>query len=713
MHSRRLKIPFAVFLGLYLCLHAGLAMAGNRAAYLHYLDGLLQEQHGDTQKAIDRYKTTIELDPEAAFVYRQLANLAFESGQLASALDYAKQLIEREGDTAEGEYLLGNIHWAREEFGEAKSAFERALELEPDFSRANYALGNLLGNTDPDGARGYFKKYLEQEPANPSEVYYRLSLIDQRVGEWEGAVANLEKAIEIDPRSLQARYGLAQVYEVLKDTASALTVYLDILPYDPENADLDNHVGEMYYRASESARAEEFFLKAKGLQPDNARANLGLALLAEESSDFGRAAGVLKDSAALNDDPRLSLRLSYYLTQADRLQEAVGVLEKAHAKWPEEHEISYFLGIGYDETKKPEKAVEALEAALAAKPDFRDARFYLGTIHEKQNDIKRLEKEFRALIEKNPEDAAALNFLGYSLVDRDMKLEEAKGWIEKALEIDPGNGAYMDSIGWAYFKLGEYDLALKNLKRALEKEPRDEVIWEHLGEVYTVFKDTAAAWAAWKTSLAYKSDNKKAQRKLADLEKTLSPEEIGRNLMDFLRHRRAGLEKLSGFCQVHGEIVGRPFQFSTVLTFNKPDRLTIEILGPMFVPMWKIETSSAGFEMDPMAFEGISPENLRDAVSRMMAIFRDFLNGTLLEDVPASYHKGWSRHWIKTSKALFFLTPDRADLDSIQFTGAKRYRLELKDMRDVKHRRLPSWYVIEGPGFSAQLKLEQFSADFE
>src|SRR5262249_25638222 len=160
-------------------------------------------------------------------------------------------------------------------------------------------------------------------------------------------------ALNPDSDSLPARYALAQVYEAERSTKAALGEYLEIAKLEPENAALLDHVGEIYVLEDDWDEAGKLFEQAKRLQPSDPSANHWLALRAEKQNDYNAASEYLKASAAVSDDAALNMRLSYYLTQAGRLKEAVAVLEAAHARWPQNDQVSYFLALGYDDLKRP------------------------------------------------------------------------------------------------------------------------------------------------------------------------------------------------------------------------------------------------------------------------------------------------------------------------------------------------------------------------
>jgi Flp pilus assembly protein TadD len=170
----------------------------------------------------------------------------------------------------------------------------------------------------------------------------------------------------------------------------------------------------------------------------------------------------------------------------------------------------------YDKTKKyTELAATLTEAeALSKDNDEKETVYFLrGAMYEKMKKFDQAEAEFRKVIELNPDNASALNYLGYMLADRNVRVQEAVQMINKALEKDPGNGAYLDSLGWAYYRLGRYAEAESNLKLALEKVSRDPTVHDHLGDVYMKqgkLKDAITQWEAsvkeWESTSAAEQD---------------------------------------------------------------------------------------------------------------------------------------------------------------------------------------------------------------
>ena len=144
---------------------------------------------------------------------------------------------------------------------------------------------------------------------------------------------------------------------------------------------------------------------------------------------------------------------------------------------------------------------------------------------ERSDRFAEAEQAFRQILQRDPEHAATLNYLGYMLADRTDRLEESVDLLERAIEIDPHNGAYLDSLGWAYFKLDRLDLAETHLRQASEQMVWNSVIQDHLGDLLFRLERYAEAIDAWETALAGDGDDVESstiQRKVEEARQRLS-----------------------------------------------------------------------------------------------------------------------------------------------------------------------------------------------
>ena len=159
----------------------------------------------------------------------------------------------------------------------------------------------------------------------------------------------------------------------------------------------------------------------------------------------------------------------------------------------------YEKGKKFDEM---EKALSQAEKLSETKPEKESINFMRGAMFERQKKYSAAEAEFRKVIESNPQNAGALNYLGYMFADRGERLDEARDLIRKALEIEPDNGAYLDSMGWVNFRLNKLDEAERNLRESIEKINGDPTVYDHLGDVYLKQGKIKEAIAQWQLSLA-------------------------------------------------------------------------------------------------------------------------------------------------------------------------------------------------------------------
>jgi Tfp pilus assembly protein PilF len=172
---------------------------------------------------------------------------------------------------------------------------------------------------------------------------------------------------------------------------------------------------------------------------------------------------------------------------------------------PEDRTVWIAIGQMCVRARRWKEADDAFNKAeeLTKKKEDRLYLFFLrGESAERQKHIDTAEQFFRQALELDPESAMTLNYLGYMLADKGMRLPEALKMIRKAVELEPMNGAYLDSLGWVYFKMGDYERAEENLRQAVERDQSDPTVHDHLGDLYEKTGRIRLAAAQWTQSLA-------------------------------------------------------------------------------------------------------------------------------------------------------------------------------------------------------------------
>lgn len=689
--------------------------AASKSAYQHYLKALLHTNQGQYSEAMQEYEAALDLDPQSSTMYQQAAQLALEMGDASRAFTLAKRFSDLSPENPEAYLLLGQVNWAKGDSDAARKAFEKALELKPGYSEALFALGNLLGAHSPDDAKKYLESYVKENPDDAAEALYQIAMLESRAGKDPMAEERLKGAVAADPDHMQARHALAQLYEARRDTEAALAAYQGILERDPRNIMLLNHIGEIYVLKDDNVRAKDHFVRAKEIAPSHPASCLWLALMAEEAGEYAEAAKQVRESAALPEDAALNLRLSYYLSQDGKLKEAVAVLDEAQKRWPENEEVAYFLGLGLDDLKETARAATMMEKVLKLKPGHRDALFQLGSMREKLGEFKASEAAFQELLKSHPNDAAALNYLGYMLVERGIRHDEAEAFIKRALAIEPDNGAYMDSLGWALFKRGDFPGAVVWLKRAAEDLPGDETVWGHLADALEASGDGAAAWTAVKRAQAAAPESPALAKKAASLEKTWTPEELGSRTLELQKTLRGRLSSFGGPCVVEGSVAGRPFKFNAFLHYRAPKELGLDVLGPLFVPLFRAQLGAdESFTMDPLSLEGVPQDAARDAMYAALTLVRRWLDGTAFDARPGAFRRSWRKSArIETAPAVFALDKGATLVESMKETADPGLELVLGDYRPLGGRYVPSSLKVQTRGFSLEFRFPRPEVRFE
>jgi tetratricopeptide (TPR) repeat protein len=622
-------------------------------AYYHFSLARNYEESGNFLNAVDEYKKAIQLDPQSANLYIELANAYLRNRQLNNAIREAETAVRIDSESLEAHRLLGSIYYgivrnedsqrapasseylkkAIQEYekicsldttdtnslvvlsllyrydGQGEKAVETAKRLLEKAPSSEAGLANLAqiyseqGNTQE--AINVFKKALEVNPNSP-RILEQMAIAYEQVKDYPNAVQTYRKAIALDEDGLELRKGLAQALLDNKQDDEAEKEFLKILEADPDEGVAYFRLAQIYKNRRDFDKALAHYNKASSILVGSLEISFNIALLYEELGRYEKAEERFQQLLKLTEKPgnysasekqnrgaflthagyvsqqlekypqaiayftelktmnaENAARAESYIIDTYRaskqLDKALAASEDAVKAHPEDKDLKLLHADLLSESGKGAQAIERLQKMLQGSEDdakiysamiqvyqrdkkFKDAEktlltaekffknkegyhFMLGSMYERQKDYEKAEKTFKKVIELNPKHAAALNYLGYMLADRGVRLDESLTLIQKAVDLDPNNGAYLDSLGWAYFKLNRVDEAETYLKKALDRVRKDPTIHEHLGDVYYQKGQYADARAAWELSLANGQDEeetRKVQKKIDDLKVKLA-----------------------------------------------------------------------------------------------------------------------------------------------------------------------------------------------
>jgi tetratricopeptide (TPR) repeat protein len=249
--------------------------------------------------------------------------------------------------------------------------------------------------------------------------------------------------------------------------------------------------------------AASTFTKAKEASGGDDTFDLYLAQAYVSARRFDQALSVLGPLRATDPlDARFAQLEARALAGSGRRTDAIRTLRALTDADADQPSVYLSLADILAQDGRDEDAHAVLDRAAVRFPDAASVPFQRGALYERAKDYARAEEAFRTVIAREPAHAQALNYLGYMLAERGERLDEAVTLIQRALEIDPRNGSYLDSLGWAYFKLHRYEDARTHLAEAASQLPSNSVVQDHLGDVLAALGRHAEAIGAWQRALA-------------------------------------------------------------------------------------------------------------------------------------------------------------------------------------------------------------------
>ena len=302
------------------------------------------------------------------------------------------------------------------------------------------------------------------------------------MGRVDEAIGALEEAVKLNPRYPEACMGLGILHEEKNELAVAVKYFDKALEIDPSNVNVYHLLG---------------------------------AALARDKR-YGEAVTTYDTLAKIDaKDPFVYIEWSNIFFSRKMTDEAIAVLEKGVAAGIKD--AALYVALGYARSLKNETGADVLalyNMALEIKPDSPVAHFYLGTYYDRIKDKDAAARQMREAIRLDPDYHDAYNYLSYMFSEEGVRLDEAVALAKKALEYEPENGAYLDSLGWAYFKKEMLSEALIEIERAVKAMPDDPTIADHLGDIYSAKGLSDKARAAWQRSLELDPKQEKVREKL-------------------------------------------------------------------------------------------------------------------------------------------------------------------------------------------------------
>jgi len=460
------------------------------------------------------FRKVLAMDPDNEDAITGLASVYSDRGDARTASGLLEKLTKK-NPSARAYSILAGDYESMHEYSLAADAYKKALELDPARIELKAALAQdeaVAGRYDEA-----LKTYQEIAEANPQDAqpYLGMAQIYREQRNFTLAHQMVDKAKELDPDDLDIRYSEVGLLEAEGKNPEAIAKLKELLSATAHRgtgeadrnvrAKMLEQLGLLYRENEQYDQAIDTFRQLGALSPDlGARAEAQIIDTYRLARDYTKAQQESDEASKKYPNDRIVEEVrAQLLADEGKTDQAIVELKKL-LDGKNDRETYVAMAEVYERGKNFGEMATVLEQAeklSQTKEDRVSVLFLRGAMYERQKRYDLAEKTFRQVIDLDPGSAEAMNYLGYMLADQNVRLQEAQDLIKRAVNLDPNNYAYLDSLGWVYYRLNRLDDAVQQLTRSLQLKSTDPTIHDHLGDVYFKQGKIKDAMAQWQSSL--------------------------------------------------------------------------------------------------------------------------------------------------------------------------------------------------------------------
>lgn len=527
--------------------------AARRMGMQHFVDGSVYELKGDIPQAILEYQDALRFDKDPA-IYYAIAKCYSQISKHSLAIENAREAVRLAPDQLTYRRTLADVLAAAFDFDAAAVQFEEVIKRDSSQADAWYSLARIYQQRKPLKALEVYNHIIDR--FGPEwDVLLQIADLNNRMGRWDKAADALLEMSKLDPGNKELKKTLAQTYARAGKYDEALKVYDDLRDIHPDDLEIQAEVAGLYLARGEYARAAKDFdsLLGRDTVSVDVKVHIGemyFAQMAKDSTlapvtrklferittkhpDDWRAYWFLGAIGSVTHDDSLTTRsfkrvtelaswnadawvyLSGVFLGQNKFSEVVPILESAVRILPDDFRVNFFLGLSYSRLNRNIDAARALEKARQLNPKDLDAIAQLALVYDAMRRFEDSDALYEEALKLDPDNNLVLNNFAYSLADRNLQLERALEMSRKAVDQQPDNASYLDTMGWIYYRLGRFAEAETWTKKAISKGEVNAVVYEHLGDIYYRMNQKDLAIEHWNMALKLDEQNSQLRDKIA------------------------------------------------------------------------------------------------------------------------------------------------------------------------------------------------------
>jgi len=479
-----------------------------------FMNGQMLMNQGDFAMAIIEFQEALELDPEVGTIYTSIAECYWNIGKPELSLKNLNVALSKNPEDEEALKMMADQLIATKKYDEAIKPFKKLRELDGQNTSYIIALAEL--NKLKKNYLNTVNLYLEAYAIEPS----RIELLES-AGRYALQLENKDKAKSIfkdlseqDP--FQSSY--LNIYSELaiqtKNFEEAISHIQKLINDNGDSSLLKSKLGILYHSSGNSKKGEEVLKGLFDKNELNGQHSLALFEIYFDNKDNINAAKVSdRMIASLPEDWRGYYSRSLVFMDESDYESAVSILAPVSETFSNIFSVQYILGLCYSRIKMNDEAIDFYNRALTIRPNSINVLHSIAILYDDIGEWVKSDKIYDQLIDNDPKDAQAFNNYAYSLVERNKDLKRALIYAKKAVELEPKNPSYLDTIGWAYFKMDDLKRAKKYIRQSIEIQDDNSVVLEHFGDILMKSNDSVNALFYYKKAFEFDNENQELKKK--------------------------------------------------------------------------------------------------------------------------------------------------------------------------------------------------------
>lgn len=522
----------------------------------HFVEGSLLEMQGEYEKAIEEFKKALALD-ESPAIYYALSKSYLELGRLAQAAEAGRQAVQRDEERLSYRENLASVYIRARELDEAIEQYEKIVELDPNNTQAFYTLARLYQIDKPLRALEIYEIMLNRF-GDQIEILAQVADLNNALGRHDDAAEVLNRMLDLDPGNPTILITLGTTYLHAEKFEDAKAIFVDLFESHPDDIDVLTSLVDVYVQLDDFETAA-IYLRDVVMNEDlplEMKMQLGqifvsyIELDEEGDDDRMKLAGPVFDAiieqhpgeaephffrgiiAIFSGENEIAIEHLTRVTEIDpgnkdawlyggeayfqsaNYGDAIDFLNKGLEHHVGDFDLIFLLGVSYNRIDDHQMATEYLGKAHEANPEDLNALSMLALSYDAKDEHTVSDSLYEIALSLDPDYHLVLNNYSYSLAERGKDLDRALRMSKRAVEQQPENSAYLDTLGWIYFKMGDIERAKEYIRKAIDVGSTSAVVHDHMGDVYYHLDQYDKAMEYWKKALEFDEANQEIKNKI-------------------------------------------------------------------------------------------------------------------------------------------------------------------------------------------------------